>query len=376
MEPISRYKMKLAAVEQLAKLGVSVRRLNRQDRKRSKKQLKRSSTNPRASFGVPLETVVNRAGEKSGNVVVPRCLAQIATLVRKDIGTEGIFRVCGSSARMKTAQGTLDEGGDVDGTVHDVAGLLKQFLRELPEPLLTYRLYEPFIQANSLPGPRQRAEALQLLCLELPEAHRDTLAFLMKLLRDVVGSETSRMTTFNLAAIFTPNILKPVANLDSHVITDKELENHTTCVSIVEFLIDNCDVIGSAPPHVLRRAAELPSEEKARKEYHRRVSGQKPPWWSLLFVAKLKVRSQIRDAASTPRTRPESVAVFAETSFNDTFTPSSSGPPLSSTAWEYAGADFDVVRERLPSLVLPEDEDPIVEIHAPAMDGFDSFMLY
>lgn len=29
--------------------------------------------------------------------------------------------------------------------VHTVAGLLKVYLRELPEPLMTYRLYEPFI---------------------------------------------------------------------------------------------------------------------------------------------------------------------------------------------------------------------------------------
>eukprot|EP00048_Salpingoeca_helianthica_P024242 m.30790 g.30790 ORF g.30790 m.30790 type:complete len:366 (-) comp9268_c0_seq1:277-1374(-) len=365
MEPITRYRLKLAVVDRLSRLGVPVQRLNRQDRKKSKKQLKRASTNPRASFGVPLETVVNRTGQQSGSVVVPKCLAQIATIVRQDISTEGIFRVCGSSARMKAAQVAVDNGGDVEGTVHDAAGLLKQFLRDLPEPLLTYRLYEPFIRAYNLPGPRQRAEALQLLCLELPEAHRDTLGFLMRLLRDVVRSETSRMTVFNLAAIFTPNILKPIVNVDSHVITDKELENHATCVSIVEFLIDNCELIGTVPPHVQRQASEHPSEEKARKEYLSCVSGQKAPWWSMLFVAKLKVRSQVREYS-----RPMSVAI-----------PEPSPPPeqvqveFRSSAWDYVGDELTL--SRVASTALPDhEEDPTLEAQDPAVAGFDNFMMY
>ena len=173
----------------------------------------------------------------------------------------------------------MDEGGDVNGTVHDVAGLLKQFLRELPEPLLTHRLYSAFVKAYKLPGPRQRSEALLLLCLDLPESHLHTLKFLMRLLRDVANSETSRMTVFNLAAIFTPNILKPIVDVDNIITSDVELENHATCVSVVEFLIENCDQIGTVPNHVLRRAHEYTSEEKARKDYLRHISGEKPAWW-------------------------------------------------------------------------------------------------
>ena len=48
-------------------------------------------------------------------------------------------------------QHDVDSGGQPHGSVHDQAGLLKMFLRALPDPLFTFRFYTDFIDAYKLP---------------------------------------------------------------------------------------------------------------------------------------------------------------------------------------------------------------------------------
>eukprot|EP00047_Mylnosiga_fluctuans_P004414 m.234431 g.234431 ORF g.234431 m.234431 type:complete len:393 (+) comp12658_c0_seq1:14-1192(+) len=273
------YRIKLAALQHMAALGVPLRTMSPQEKKRMEKRLKRCPRSQTAVFGVPLDVVVSRQGLECGSLLVPRCLAQIASMIRNEINTEGLFRVCGSSSRIKQVQAQIDEGGDVEGGVHEVCGLLKLFLRELPEPLLTYRLYEPFVRAMKLSQPRHRLEAVMLLCLVLPEANLSTLRFLMKLVHDIIHTPGSLMTTFNMAAIFTPNILKPEDVDQSTTTSEVELTNHGTCVNVVELLIEHHELIGVVPLHVQRVALEMGSEEQARVDYMARSFGRQRSWW-------------------------------------------------------------------------------------------------
>jgi RalA-binding protein 1 len=57
----------------------------------------------------------------------------------------GVLRLSGSASEIERYQKRFDEGQDVDFAranvdVHVVAGLLKLFLREMPEPLLSIEL--------------------------------------------------------------------------------------------------------------------------------------------------------------------------------------------------------------------------------------------
>jgi hypothetical protein len=46
-----------------------------------------------------------------------------------------------------------------------------------------------------------------------------------------------------------------------------------------------------------------------------------------------------------------------------------------SSAWDYVGTDLDAAQ--VSPMRLPEhEEEPTVEIQAPAVTGFDSFMMY
>lgn len=71
--------------------------------------------------------------------------------VCSDLHVEGLFRVPGNSVRQQALKELLNSGGDVDlvsGDFHpnDVATLLKTFLGELPEPLLTHRHFHAHLK--------------------------------------------------------------------------------------------------------------------------------------------------------------------------------------------------------------------------------------
>jgi len=112
-----------------------------------------------------------------------------------------------------------------------LAALLKRFLRDLPDPLMTYKLHKLWIMTQStfftkivflacsiiclaIPDPTERARLVRMVTLLLPRYHRDTLEVLLVFLKWVasfahVDEETgSKMDLGNLATVITPSILK------------------------------------------------------------------------------------------------------------------------------------------------------------------------
>lgn len=67
----------------------------------------------------------------------------------------------------------------------DVAGLVKQFFRELPEPVLPTELQEAFIKAQQLPTEEERTSATMLLSGVLPDRNITTLHHFFDFLHDV-----------------------------------------------------------------------------------------------------------------------------------------------------------------------------------------------
>lgn len=370
------FRMKIAAVDQLTDLHVPLKKVGIEKKGKKRGSILKSLRKSKKIhvFGVSLEKVIEQSGEFDGKNKVPRCLMQMGNIVRREIRTEGLFRVCGSAVRIREAQSSIDRGEPVNCTVHDAAGLIKLFLRELPEPLLTYRFYHLFVKAFKLPGQRQREEALILLSFQLPESHLHTLRFLMELLFEVVHCTGSLMTAPNLAAIFTPNILKPFGSNTTST-SELELANHAACVGIVEFFIENCRLIGTVPIHVERRALGMPSEEKARRDYMRRVMGKKRAfWWSGLMGQKTKVQQSRRlsSAATLDILKQSSVvatekhAALPDSSLAPPASSSGSGPTSSlrnlPVAWAESGSN--------------ETEAQSPTVVSPPVPGFDSFMMY
>jgi hypothetical protein len=112
-------------------------------------------------FGRSLDQVVERDGAEStdgvgpGTLRIPAVLESAVSAMRNmDMSVEGVFRKNGNIRRLRELQEEIDAKGceGVDLTRENpvqVAALLKKFLRELPDPVLTFKLHRLFITAAS-----------------------------------------------------------------------------------------------------------------------------------------------------------------------------------------------------------------------------------
>lgn len=70
-----------------------------------------------------------------------------------DLSVEGIFRKAGNIRKLKDLTEAIDRDPDsvnlADDNPVQIAALLKKFLRELPDPLLTFRLQHLFLATQS-----------------------------------------------------------------------------------------------------------------------------------------------------------------------------------------------------------------------------------
>ncbi|XP_072293620.1 rho GTPase-activating protein 19-like [Eucyclogobius newberryi] len=157
-------------------------------------------------------------------------IAQIYQLIEylsKNLHVEGLFRVPGHSLRQATLKEMLNAGAEIDletGDFHpnDAATLLKAFLGELPEPLLTHRHYLAHLKIGELtrfdelgnkstvPDKERQIEAFQLLFMLLPPANRSLLKLLLDLLYHTARNQhVNKMSAINLATMFAPHVIWP-----------------------------------------------------------------------------------------------------------------------------------------------------------------------
>lgn len=140
----------------------------------------------------------------------------------------------------------IEAGEDIsDACVLDLCGLLKQFFRDLQEPLLTSRLQESFLSCYDL-IPTQRVTAVLLLCHLLPDSHLATLRFTANFLHHVAAhSDSNKMDAANIAVCMAPNIFHERTN---KIITVTDGESARSAMAaptaIVELLIEQSDDIG------------------------------------------------------------------------------------------------------------------------------------
>jgi hypothetical protein len=115
---------------------------------------------------------------------------------------------------------------------------VKLFFRELPESLLTFALYQSFIQAVKLDTTKSKIEALLNLCLKLPDLNLHVLIYLMHFLKKVTLNEVqNKMNSFNLAVCFAPNIIYTRLNKMNDMYINEER-------IVVQLLIENSGLIG------------------------------------------------------------------------------------------------------------------------------------
>ncbi|CAG5116976.1 unnamed protein product, partial [Candidula unifasciata] len=167
--------------------------------------IKNSSAKP--CYGMPLEEHL-RLMCRDIALVLEAC---ILTLLETGIEEEGLFRLAGSSVKLKKLKACFDAHSvdmeEFSTDPHTVAGALKQYLRELPEPLLTFQLYDDFIQAAMLPQD-QRLQALWSVIHQLPKPNYNNFRYLIKFLAKLAERcDVNKMKPSNIGIVIGPNLL-------------------------------------------------------------------------------------------------------------------------------------------------------------------------
>ncbi|KAJ8918892.1 hypothetical protein NQ315_016794 [Exocentrus adspersus] len=162
----------------------------------------------RKVFGVSLVTLVTE--ESKIPLVIERLLS---TIELYGLYTEGIYRKSGVSSKIKELKHKMDDDpNEVEFEkyqVHVLASVLKSFLREMPEPLLTFECYENFITAANLDVENDRIATLYDILKKLPPPNYDLMERLMfHLARVALHEETNRMSAASLAIVFAPCVLR------------------------------------------------------------------------------------------------------------------------------------------------------------------------
>ncbi|EEB87437.1 hypothetical protein MPER_15207 [Moniliophthora perniciosa FA553] len=131
---------------------------------------------------------------------------------------EGIYRKTGGSGQSRIIT-QLFERGNYDAfdlrdqekfnDICSVTSVLKTYLRNLPDPLLTHDLHDHFVSAVEIKDVATKDDTLSELVNKLPLEHYHTLKMLMLHLNRVrERSEVNLMNARNLGVVFGPTLMR------------------------------------------------------------------------------------------------------------------------------------------------------------------------
>ncbi|XP_029901805.1 rho GTPase-activating protein 8 isoform X2 [Myripristis murdjan] len=199
---------------------------------------------PTQQFGVSLQYI----REKNKEAVIPPVISQTVTYLKeRGLRTEGIFRRSARVQLIKDIQKLYNLGKPVSfeqyGDVHVPAVILKTFLRELPEPLLTFPVYDQ-VQGIVRVESSLRVTRCKEIVESLPEHNFIVLKYLLSFLHMVsLESIINKMSPSNLACVFGVNLLWPAqGSVSLHALTPINI--------FTEILIEHYDNVFSSrcPP--------------------------------------------------------------------------------------------------------------------------------
>ncbi|XP_039099246.1 unconventional myosin-IXb isoform X8 [Hyaena hyaena] len=195
----------------------------------------RSKSEPGAEpghFGVCVDSLTS--DKASVPVVLEKLLEHVEM---HGLYTEGLYRKSGAANRTRELRQALQTDPAAvqleNFPIHAITGVLKQWLRELPEPLMTFAQYGDFLRAVELPGKQEQLAAIYAVLEHLPEANHNSLERLIfHLVKVALLEDVNRMSPSALAIIFAPCLLRCPDNSDP-LTSMKDVLKVTTCVEML-----------------------------------------------------------------------------------------------------------------------------------------------
>ncbi|XP_061546603.1 rho GTPase-activating protein 20-like [Phycodurus eques] len=196
-------------------------------------------------FGRPLSVVcVEEALPKP-------VMDMLALLYHEGPWTRGIFRRPAGARAVRELRDSLDSGEFLLPLTRDhifiIAGVFKDFLRNIPGSLLCCELHEEWMDALAdEEGEEEQVQEIKRMMCRLPNGNALLLRYLLAVLHVIRGNaHENQMTSFNLAVCIAPSMLWPPGALCS---PEAENEGTRKVCDLVKFMIEHCQqILGEEP---------------------------------------------------------------------------------------------------------------------------------
>ncbi|XP_078096408.1 rho GTPase-activating protein 17a isoform X6 [Mustelus asterias] len=202
-------------------------------------QTQQDTWTEKPAFGTALEEHLKRSGRE---IALPM-EACVMMLLETGMKEEGLFRIAAGASKLKKLKAALDcstsQLEEFYSDQHAVAGALKSYLRELPEPLMTFQLYDEWVQAASVPESDKKLQALWVTCSKMPKSNSSNFRYLIKFLAKLAqNSDINKMTPSNIAIVLGPNLLWAK---NEGTLADMAAATSVHVVTIIEPIIQHAD---------------------------------------------------------------------------------------------------------------------------------------
>ena len=204
-------------------------------------------------FGVELQDLMSNEYDIFENIPIPRFVRySMNFILARGIYLEGIFRVAGQTTQcnelMNTIDAALDFNFSKDENPHNVTSLLKQWLRDLPEPVLLFDNFIDIMKLGDLPAEGQIAGFVEIM-KRLPMENYHLLRQMFRLMYITgVNCETNRMDYGNVAKVVAPNLAFS---------RTRDTENPMETISRVNFINDLFTLVAESYPSIFEHGEDL-----------------------------------------------------------------------------------------------------------------------
>ncbi|XP_068587417.1 rho GTPase-activating protein 32-like isoform X2 [Cebidichthys violaceus] len=251
-------------------------------------------------FGCDLGEYLHNSGHE-----VPQVVKSCADFIENNGVVDGIYRLSGISSNIQKLRHEFDSEQVPDLSrdvfrqdIHSVGSLCKLYFRELPNPLLTYQLYDRFSEAVSAATDEERLVKIHNVIQQLPPPHYRTLEYLMRHLSHLATfSPVTNMHTKNLAIVWAPNLLRS-RQIESACFSGTAAFMEVRIQSVVvEFILNNTEALFSAKLNAIIR--ESTGNNTLSRPKSLLVSSPSTKLLSL-EEAQARTQAQLGSPATTP----------------------------------------------------------------------------
>ncbi|KAI9483983.1 MAG: hypothetical protein EXX96DRAFT_560379 [Benjaminiella poitrasii] len=199
-----------------------------------------NADNSRPMFGNDL---IKQIQAEKGKIplIVEKCVESVEL---RGMDYEGIYRKSGGVGQMRQIQQAFEKGEILNladeekwNDICAITSVLKQYFRELPNPLFTYELHPKFMDAMMISDSKEQLQTMTQLIQTLPIENFNTLKYLMEHLNRIQNqSKENLMSSKNLAVIFGPTLLR-------HQDENRDLLEMNHKIGTIEYILNHMDTI-------------------------------------------------------------------------------------------------------------------------------------